>query len=72
MKQTILTNSEIERIADELLTKHGIQDYFDRMIYATAVHYDLVLLTEDNQLHELSRTNNAPRIKNTKLETITQ
>lgn len=52
LKRTILTNSIIEEIADRLL-EHGVRDYFDRMIYATACYYNLVLITEDELLHKI-------------------
>jgi len=55
LRQTILTNAEIESIADKLLLVHRIPDYFDRLIYATATYYDLELLTEDQELHELTK-----------------
>jgi PIN domain nuclease of toxin-antitoxin system len=48
--QTMITNSEIENIADKLLLKAGIKDYFDRIIYATAATYNAILLTEDEEL----------------------
>ncbi len=52
INQTIMTNSIIEEIADELLG-YGVHDYFDRTIYATACYYKAVLLTEDEELHKL-------------------
>jgi PIN domain nuclease of toxin-antitoxin system len=48
--QTVITNSEIENIADKLLLKAGIKDYFDRIIYATSAIYNAILLTEDEEL----------------------
>ncbi len=53
LTQTIVTSPEIERVADVLLIKGGIKDYFDRMIYATATFYDAALLTEDERLARL-------------------
>ncbi len=61
--QTILTNAEIEEIADKLLTEFKIPDYFDRIIYATAVHYDIILLTEDEKLHSIAKSEHAPKPK---------
>ncbi len=52
LKQTVITNSDIEEIADKLLDL-GVHDYFDRMIYATACYYRAVLLTEDDDLHDV-------------------
>jgi len=54
INQTTLTNSTIETIADNLLLKAGIKDYFDRMIYATAAYYNDILLTEDGKLMEIN------------------
>ena len=50
LEQTPLTNHGIEEIADQLLTRAGIKDYFDRMIYAAAAHLHALLLTEDEDL----------------------
>jgi len=30
-----------------------VRDYFDRLIYATAIHYNATLLTEDEKLLNL-------------------
>ena len=54
LKPTPLANSEIEDIADRLLIDKGLKDYFDRMIYSTAVVFKLALVTEDRQLTELA------------------
>jgi len=54
LKPTLLTNSEIEDVADKLLIDKGLKDYFDRMIYATAVVFKLALVTEDRKLTELA------------------
>ncbi len=59
--QTALTNDEVEEIADELLLRYGVNDYFDRIIYATAVHYNIMLLTEDKELHNLLENKDAPK-----------
>ena len=53
-KPTPLTNSEIEEVADRLLVDKGLKDYFDRMIYATAVVFKLALVTEDRKLTEIA------------------
>jgi PIN domain nuclease of toxin-antitoxin system len=50
IKQTWLTGSTVELIADRLLTYERINDYFDRMIYATAAVEASHLLTEDKVL----------------------
>ena len=50
MKQTRLTDSAVELIADRLLTENRLNDYFDRMIYATAAAENSHLLTEDKVL----------------------
>ena len=61
LKQTELTNPEIEETADILLLNAGVRDYFDRMIYATAVNRGASLLTEDEELKELARAEDVPR-----------
>ncbi len=50
LAQTIITNSDIEEIADRLLLEIGIKDYFDRLIYSTAAYFNAILLTEDKSL----------------------
>jgi hypothetical protein len=50
MKQTRLTDGAVELIADRLLTDNRLNDYFDRMIYATAAAENSHLLTEDKAL----------------------
>ena len=59
--QTVLTSPEIEEVADELLIAAGLQDYFDRIIYATAAIRDAILLTEDQELHQAARNSGLPR-----------
>jgi len=54
LRPTPLTTPEIEEIADKLLIDENVKDYFDRMIYATAVAFKLVLITEDRKLTELA------------------
>ncbi len=54
--QTPITSPEVERLADKLLIKASVSDYFDRMIYATAAHLNLPLLTEDDMLRRLSES----------------
>ncbi|MDH2899925.1 MAG: hypothetical protein PXY39_03045 [archaeon] len=55
IESTSLTNERIEELADSLLTKFAIKDYFDRLIYSTAAELRCILLTEDGPLHELFR-----------------
>ena len=50
LSQTIITNSDMEEIADRLLLEAGIRDYFDRLIYSTAAYFNAILLTEDESL----------------------
>jgi len=50
LSQTELTNPNVEEVADLLLTRAGVADYFDRLIYATAASRESVLLTEDEEL----------------------
>jgi len=58
LKATELTNPSIEEFADELLLNNKLNDYFDRIIYSTAKHYNATLLTEDEKLIEISKTSN--------------
>jgi hypothetical protein len=50
IKQTRFTDGAVELIADRLLTDNRLNDYFDRMIYATAAAENSHLLTEDKVL----------------------
>jgi hypothetical protein len=60
MKQTRLTDSAVELIADRLLTDNRLNDYFDRMIYATAAAENSHLLTEDKVLLGLTGVKGEP------------
>jgi len=60
LKQTELTSPEMEEVADVLLEK-GVRDYFDRVIYATAVVREATLLTEDRELKRLGEAEAAPK-----------
>ncbi|RLI28015.1 hypothetical protein DRO58_03095 [Candidatus Bathyarchaeota archaeon] len=60
LKQTELTSPEIEEVADILLEK-GVRDYFDRVVYATAVVHEATLLTEDRELKRLGEAEEAPK-----------
>ncbi len=64
LEQTILTDSEIEEVADLLLIRANVKDYFDRVIYATAVRYQAILLTEDHVLHNIFKRSNIPKPAN--------
>jgi PIN domain nuclease of toxin-antitoxin system len=55
LKETALTNEVVEKVADELLTKEDVKDYFDRLIYGTAADRGCALLTEDEKLSKLKR-----------------
>ena len=57
LKQMALTSPEVEEIADKLLSEAGLKDYFDRIIYATAVLQKSILLTEDKELEKIVQTN---------------
>ena len=61
--QTELTNPSVEGIADLLLTRAGVADYFDRFIYATAASRRSMLLTEDKELAEVARRGDIPAPK---------
>ncbi len=63
LTQTNLTNPDIEKIADRLLIDLNISDYFDRIIYATAVHYNVDLLTEDQELLNIAKNKQLPTPK---------
>ena len=56
LKETPLTSEAAEAVADELLVKDGVKDYFDRVIYGTASDRNCVLLTEDEELLRLKRS----------------
>lgn len=58
---TDLTGPEVEAVADRLLLEFGLSDYFDRVIYATSVVENAILLTEDGELLRLARDRDAPR-----------
>lgn len=55
LKATPVTSEAVEVVADDLLLKHGVKDYFDRVIYGTAAERSCVLLTEDEELLKLKR-----------------
>jgi hypothetical protein len=61
LAQTSITDLRVEELADELLLKHRVNDYFDRMIYGTACAKEALLLTEDRELRELWKAGKAPR-----------
>ena len=61
--QTELTNPDIEGVADLLLTRAGVADYFDRLIYATATSRGSVLLTEDEELARVAQRGDLPAPK---------
>ena len=60
MMQTRLTDDTVELIADRLLIDNRLDDYFDRMIYATAAAEDSHLLTEDKALLGLAGAKGEP------------
>ena len=61
LTQTVLTTQTIETVADDLMERWSVKDYFDRLTYATASYSQATFLTEDSQLLELSRTSQAPK-----------
>lgn len=63
ISQTRVTDGAIELVADSLLADDEVEDYFDRMIYATAAVEQSHLLTEDKVLVRLesSEKERAPR-----------
>ena len=63
VKPTALTEPEVEEIADRLLVEAGLRDYFDRLIYASAIVNDALLLTEDEKLREIASTGRHPHPK---------
>ncbi len=70
LRPTPLTNSGIEEIADRLLIDKGLEDYFDRTIYATSVVFQLALVTEDSQVVTLLVLNLGESAVSRKLELI--
>ena len=63
LKQTAMTNARIEETADRLLLKGGLKDYFDRVIYATATDRNCLLLTEDEEIHQLAPPGGSSKLK---------
>ena len=61
--QSELTSPSVEEIADLLLIEVGLADYFDRIIYATAAHRGIALLTEDDELIRLAQRGDLPAPK---------
>jgi hypothetical protein len=55
LSQTPITDSTVEQIADELLERRHVKDYFDRVTYATATRLDSWLLTEDEMLRRIAK-----------------
>ena len=64
LEQTALTSPAVEQVADTVLVEDGLDDYFDRMIYATACERRSVLLTEDRELKKLEPTKSGAKPKN--------
>lgn len=61
LSQTALTRPIVEEVADMLLVKAGLSDYFDRLIYATAVYRGASLLTEDEELLSTAMRGDLPK-----------
>ncbi len=59
LTQTKLTNDAVEEIADGLLRRERVEDYFDRLIYGTAAVRRCLLLTEDRDLHRVAAKDRA-------------
>ncbi len=60
LRATPLTTDTVEEVADELLVKEGVKDYFDRVIYGTAADRRCALLTEDEELLKLKGKGEGP------------
>jgi PIN domain nuclease of toxin-antitoxin system len=56
IKKTQVTDENVEKLSDSLLTEAGLRDYFDRQIYSTAACSNTLLLTEDERLHKLYKS----------------
>jgi hypothetical protein len=62
--QTSFTDESVEQLSDKLLVSANLKDYFDRQIYSTAAQMRSILLTEDDQLHDLAKKSEiAPKPK---------
>ena len=61
LKQTVVTDERVERVADRLLVENHVRDYFDRTIYGTACARNSFLLTEDKELRGLETVGSEPR-----------
>lgn len=63
IEESAFTDEIVEELSDRLLIKASLKDYFDRQIYSTAACLNYILLTEDQQLHDLSRAQITPKPK---------
>jgi hypothetical protein len=63
LRPSSLTDERVEDIADGLLLNERLGDYFDRIIYSTAVSRGCALLTEDRELQEIWTRSGEKRLK---------
>lgn len=50
-----LTSSRIEIVADYILFKYDVNDYFDRLVYASAAVNKAIVLTQDRKLIDIGK-----------------
>jgi hypothetical protein len=63
LRPSSLTDERVEDIADGLLAHERPGDYFDRIIYSTAVSRGCALLTEDRELQDIWKRSGEKRLK---------
>jgi hypothetical protein len=61
--ESAFTNENVEELSDRLFIEADLRDYFDRQIYSTAACLNFILLTEDQSLHALARSQITPKPK---------
>jgi hypothetical protein len=61
MHECAFTDEVVEELYDKLLMEAYLKDYFDRQTYSTAACLNCILLTGDQQLHDIARSQIAPR-----------
>ena len=63
LRPSSLTDERVEDIADGLLEHERLGDYFDRIIYSTAVSRECALLTEDRELQDIWKRSGEKRLE---------
>lgn len=63
LQQSAFTAESVEALSDRILIELELKDYFDRQIYSTAAQLSCILLTEDEDLHNLYKSEIMPKPK---------